>query len=165
MPIIEVVQRIEVPDIPDLDLPYDDGEPLESNWHRLQINLLGDALRQHWPKRTDFFAGGNMFVYYSLEQARTRDYKGPDFFVVLGVDGTRPRETDADVRTRSLGPYPLCSCAESTCNAPQTHVLQSQTRPLTLLHGTLVPPYHTLARETHVGIDVRSVSGYNIGYA
>ena len=93
MPIIEVVQRIEVPDIPDLDLPYDDGEPLESNWHRLQINLLGDALHQHWPERTDFFAGGNMFVYYSLEQARTRDYKGPDFFVVLGVDGTRSRHS------------------------------------------------------------------------
>jgi Uma2 family endonuclease len=34
-----------------------------------------------------------MFVYYSLEQARTRDYKGPDFFVVLGVDGTRPRHS------------------------------------------------------------------------
>jgi hypothetical protein len=34
-----------------------------------------------------------MFVYYSLEQARTRDYKGPDFFVVLGVDGTRPRQS------------------------------------------------------------------------
>jgi len=93
MPIIEVVQRIEVPDIPDIDLPYDDGEPLESNWHRLQINLLGDALHQHWSERTDFFAGGNMFVYYSLEQARTRDYKGPDFFVVLGVDGTRARHS------------------------------------------------------------------------
>jgi Uma2 family endonuclease len=93
MPIIEVVQRIEVPDMPDIDLPYEDGEPLESNWHRLQINLLGDVLRQHWPERTDFFAGGNMFVYYSLEQARNRDYKGPDFFVVLGVDGVRPRHS------------------------------------------------------------------------
>jgi len=93
MPIIEVVQRIEVPDIPDIDLPYDDGEPLETNWHRLQINLLGDALHQHWPERTDFFAGGNMFVYYCLEQARTRQYKGPDFFVVLGVDRTRPRQS------------------------------------------------------------------------
>ena len=93
MPVIEVVQRIEVPDLPDIDLPYDDGEPLESNWHRLQINLLGDALYQHWQGRTDFFAGGNMFVYYSLEQARTRDYKGPDFFVVTGVDGSRPRHS------------------------------------------------------------------------
>ena len=93
MPIIEVVQRIEVPDMPDIDLPYEDGEPLESNWHRLQINLLGDMLHQHWPERTDFFAGGNMFVYYSLEQASTWDYKGPDFFVVLGVDGARPRHS------------------------------------------------------------------------
>ena len=93
MPVIEVVQRIAVPDMPDIDLPYDDGEPLESNWHRLQINLLGDALHQHWHGRTDFFAGGNMFVYYSLEQARTRDYKGPDFFVVTGADGTRPRHS------------------------------------------------------------------------
>jgi hypothetical protein len=70
MPIIEVVHRIEVPDIPDIELPYDDGGPLESNWHRLQINLRGDVLHQHWPERTDFFAGGNMFVYYCLEQAR-----------------------------------------------------------------------------------------------
>ena len=35
MPVIEVVQRIEVPDIPDIALPYDDGELLESNWHCL----------------------------------------------------------------------------------------------------------------------------------
>ncbi len=93
MPVIEIVQKIWVPDIPDLELPYDDGEPLESNWHRLQINLLADALDQHWHDRTDFFAGGNMFVYYSLAQARNRDYKGPDFFVVKGVDRTRQRRS------------------------------------------------------------------------
>lgn len=91
MPVIEVVQKIWVPDVPDIELPDEDGEPLESHWHRLQINLLCDALDLHWQGRTDFFAGGNMFVYYSLEQARNRDYKGPDFFVVKGVDRTRPR--------------------------------------------------------------------------
>lgn len=91
MPVIEIKQRIWVPDIPDIDLPSEDGEPLESHWHRLQINLLGDMLHQHWQDRTDYFAGGNMFVYYSLRQARNRDYKGPDFFVVLDVDGTRSR--------------------------------------------------------------------------
>jgi Uma2 family endonuclease len=66
---------------------------LESNWHRLQINLLADALYQHWRPRTDYFAGGNMFIYYSLQQARNRDYKGPDFFVVKNVDGTRQRRS------------------------------------------------------------------------
>lgn len=93
MPVIEVVQRIEVPEAPDTDLPYDDGEPLESHWHHLQINLLGDMLHQHWQGRTDFFAGGNMFVYYSMQQVRNRDYKGPDFFVVTGVDGNRERRS------------------------------------------------------------------------
>jgi Uma2 family endonuclease len=93
MPVIEVVQKIWVPEIPDMELPYEDGEPLESHWHRLQINLLGDMLHQHWQGRSDYFAGGNMFVYYCLEQARTRSYKGPDFFVVRGVDGTRTRRS------------------------------------------------------------------------
>ena len=93
MPVIEIVQKVWVPEVPDIELPYEDGEPLKSNWHRLQINLLGDALDQHWQERTDFFAGGNMFVYYSLEQARNRDYKGPDFFVVKGVDRTRQRRS------------------------------------------------------------------------
>lgn len=93
MPVIEVVQKIWVPEIPDIPLPDEDGEPLESHWHRLQINLLGDMLHQYWQGRTDYFAGGNMFVYYCLEQARTRSYKGPDFFVVRGVDGTLTRRS------------------------------------------------------------------------
>ena len=89
--IIEVLERYEIPDIPNIALPEEDGEPLESNWHRLQINLLDDIVRQQWRDRQDFFAGGNMFVYYSLQQARNRDYKGPDFFVVKSVDGSYPR--------------------------------------------------------------------------
>ncbi len=93
MPMIEIKQRVWVPKVPDIELPSEDGEPLESHWHRLQINLLRDMLYQHWQGRTDFFAGGNMFVYYSLEQARTRDYRGPDFFVVTGVDGSHPRRS------------------------------------------------------------------------
>jgi Uma2 family endonuclease len=83
---IEIVERIIVPDEPQIELPSEDGIPLESNWHRIQINLLVESARQHWHGRTDFFAGGNMFIYYSLRQARNRDYKGPDFFVVKNVE-------------------------------------------------------------------------------
>lgn len=93
MPVIEVKQQVWVPEIPDIELPYEDGEPLESKWHHLQINLLEDLLHQHWQNPTDYFVGGNMFVYYSLDQVRNRDYKGPDFFVVKGVDGTRLRSS------------------------------------------------------------------------
>lgn len=84
--IIEVVERIMVPDFPTIDLPSEDGVPLESNWHRIQINQLIDSVRQLWRGKTDFFAGGNMFIYFSLQQVRNRDYKGPDFFVVKNVD-------------------------------------------------------------------------------
>ncbi len=91
MPVIEIVQKVWVPELPDIELPSEDGEPLESKWHHLQINLLEDMLHQHWPDPTDYFVGGNMFVYYSLAQARNRDYKGPDFFVVKGVDGSQIR--------------------------------------------------------------------------
>ncbi len=81
----------EFDSIINLELPVEDGVPLESVWHRLQINLLDDCLHQHWRGRTDFFASGNMFVYYSLQQVKTMDYKGPDFFVVKDVDGSSMR--------------------------------------------------------------------------
>ncbi|MEB3339233.1 Uma2 family endonuclease [Okeania sp.] len=80
------------PPMPPTDLIFDDGETLESNRHRIAMNLLIDSLYQHWSDRNDFFAGGNMFIYYSSTQAKNRDFKGPDFFVVLDVDGKTDRQ-------------------------------------------------------------------------
>ncbi|MBM3224271.1 MAG: Uma2 family endonuclease [Candidatus Tectomicrobia bacterium] len=93
MPFIEVIHKVWIPDLPEIDLPYEDGVPLESHWHRLQINLLNEVLEQYWHARDDFFAGGNMFIYYSMAQVRNRDYKGPDFFVVQGVERSRSRRS------------------------------------------------------------------------
>jgi len=73
-------------------LIIDDGEPMESNNHRISMNLLIQSLKYHWRDREDFFVGGNMFVYYSPNQVKNQDFKGPDFFVVLDVDGTRHRD-------------------------------------------------------------------------
>lgn len=67
------------------ELPYDDGEPMESARHKAQMDLLIDALIPWLSQREDGFIGGNMFVYYSLAQLRNQDFKGPDFFAVLGV--------------------------------------------------------------------------------
>lgn len=36
--VIEVIERYVVPDLPNIELPEEDGEPLETNWHRLEIN-------------------------------------------------------------------------------------------------------------------------------
>ena len=67
------------------ELPYDDGVPMESERHLLQMQLLIETLQLGWVERQDFYVGGNMFVYYSLEQVRNKDFKGPDVFVVQGV--------------------------------------------------------------------------------
>ena len=88
----------------ELELPAEDGIPLETNWHRLEMNLLIDSLHSHWRDRQDYFAGGNMFVYFSVEQALNRDYRGPDVFVVKGVDGTRKR--DSWIVWNEAGRYP-----------------------------------------------------------
>jgi Uma2 family endonuclease len=87
------------------DLVYDDGELQETYWHVEQIHLLVHLIRRVMAEqeRTDFFAGGDIFVYYSVEQAREvaqeeaehlekRAFRGPDIFWVNGVDGARKRE-------------------------------------------------------------------------
>jgi len=80
-----------LPPMPPTDLIFDDGEPLETNRHRIAMNVLIRSIHQALANRDDYFASGNMFIYYSSTQVRNRDFRGPDFFVVLGVDGTTDR--------------------------------------------------------------------------
>ena len=88
------------------ELVYDDGEPLETEWHTYELPLLRELIEQAMAEqgRTDFYAGMNMFVYYSVEQARDvsvevtnklaqRAFRGPDVFWVGGVaDRSRERK-------------------------------------------------------------------------
>lgn len=92
------------PPMPPTDLIFDDGEPLESNRHRLAMNVLINSLEEYWQERDDFFAGGNMFIYYSSEQAKNRDFKGPDVFVVLNT--TRNQARQGWVVWEEKGRYP-----------------------------------------------------------
>jgi Uma2 family endonuclease len=80
--------------VPPSNLPETDGQPLESRWHRACINLLVETVEVRLAGRKDFYAGGNMFVYFSAKQVRNLDYTGPDFFFVQGegVDHDRPRK-------------------------------------------------------------------------
>jgi Uma2 family endonuclease len=80
------------PPMPPTDLIFDDGEPLESNRHRIAMNVLIRSLQNAWADRDDFYTGGNMFVYYSRTQAKNREFRGPDFFAVRDVDGTVLRQ-------------------------------------------------------------------------
>jgi len=74
------------------DLPDSDGIPMESPRHYAQMNLLVVPLRRHWWERDDVFVAGDMFVYFSAQQALTRDFRGPDVFVVQGVPAGERRK-------------------------------------------------------------------------
>jgi Uma2 family endonuclease len=74
-------------------LPSEDGVPLETYWHVLQIPLLMQSLAWHWRDRSDSFVGGNMFVHWDEKLARNKYFRGPDVFAVKnGVDNSRTRE-------------------------------------------------------------------------
>ncbi|MFT0814252.1 Uma2 family endonuclease [Synechococcus sp. OH20] len=86
-PIIEVPDPVNLPDWPPTqdELPYDDGVPMGSWRHKCQMDLLISVTQTWLQQRPDGFVSGNMFLYYNLEQTRSRNFRGPDYFVVLGV--------------------------------------------------------------------------------
>ncbi len=71
---------------------YSDEPPLETYLHLQQMVLLLKCLDWLWKDRTDYFAAGNLTVYYSQRRRKSEDFRGPDFFVVLGTE-KRPRNS------------------------------------------------------------------------
>lgn len=67
------------------ELPYDDGEPMETEAHGNQMDLTLDYAR-HWLRDRDAYVIGNMAFYYSATQARNLDFKAPDVMIFLGVE-------------------------------------------------------------------------------
>jgi Uma2 family endonuclease len=64
---------------------YSDEPPLETELHLRQILLLMQCLEWLWQERQDFYACGNMTIYYSPRQRKSEQFRGPDFFVVLNT--------------------------------------------------------------------------------
>ncbi len=67
------------------DLPCDDNVPMDTQRHKYQMELLIDVILPWLETRDDGYVSGNMFVYFSLAQVKNQDFRGPDFFVTLGV--------------------------------------------------------------------------------
>jgi Uma2 family endonuclease len=63
-----------------------DEPPLETDLHLDQIILLLSCLKLLWESRNDFYAGGNLTIYYSQRQRKDEMFRGPDFFVVLNTE-------------------------------------------------------------------------------
>ncbi|NET33502.1 MAG: Uma2 family endonuclease [Cyanothece sp. SIO1E1] len=95
---MSVTKAIECPEVmrddvvfPPGDL-YSDEPPLETELHLRQMILLLECLEWLWRDRQDFYAGGNLTIYYSPRQRKSEYFRGPDFFVVLGTD-RKPRKS------------------------------------------------------------------------
>ncbi len=65
---------------------YSDEPPLETDLHRDQIDLLIRLLKHGWRDRSNFYISGNLTVYYNEQQLKSRDFRGPDIFVVLNAE-------------------------------------------------------------------------------
>jgi Uma2 family endonuclease len=65
---------------------WSDEPPLETELHLRQIILLFQCLEWLWRDRNDFYAAGNLTIYYSPRQLKSEYFRGPDFFVVLGCE-------------------------------------------------------------------------------
>jgi Uma2 family endonuclease len=80
----------------DIEFPPGDLEseepPLESYLHLQQLLLLMKCLDWLWQDRNDYFAAGNLTIYYSPNQKKTENFRGPDFFVVLNTE-RKPRKS------------------------------------------------------------------------
>ncbi len=62
---------------------WSDEPPLETELHLRQIILLLQCLEWLWRDKNDFYAMGNLTIYYNTRQLESNDFRGPDFFVVL----------------------------------------------------------------------------------
>ena len=69
------------------------NEPeMESSLHYAQLALLVACLEWLWRDRTDFFIAANLPIYFSREQLKNRDFRGPDFFLAKHTE-RRPRKS------------------------------------------------------------------------
>jgi len=83
---------------------WSDEPPLESNLHLTQIILLIKCLEWLWQDREDYFATGNLTIYYRPNQKKSEYFRRPDFFVVLGT--TRNPNRKSWVVWQEEGKYP-----------------------------------------------------------
>ncbi len=72
--------------------PDSDGEPMAENDHQLTAMLDAISMLRTWyADREDVYAGGDMLMYYKMNDNETR--VAPDVFVVFGVESRHKRNS------------------------------------------------------------------------
>jgi Uma2 family endonuclease len=78
MPAI-TAQELEA-QMPDASQLLSDEPEMESSLHYMQLLMLVTCLELAWQDCQDFFIGANLTIYFSRQQLKNRDFRGPDFF-------------------------------------------------------------------------------------
>lgn len=89
--------------MPDASQLYSDEPEMESSLHYMQLLLLVTCLDWLWRDKNDYFIGANLTIYFSRQQLRSRDFRGPDFFL---VKQTQKRPRNSWVVWEEDGKYP-----------------------------------------------------------
>jgi Uma2 family endonuclease len=72
--------------MPDGKQLLSDEPEMESSLHYTQLLILVTCLEWLWRDRNDFFIGANLTIYFSRQELRNRDFRGPDFFLVKNTE-------------------------------------------------------------------------------
>ena len=78
--------------MPDATQLESDEPEMESSQLYMQLVLLVISLEWLWSNSNDYFIGANLTIYYSPQQLKNRDFRGPDFFLVKQTQ-KRPRKS------------------------------------------------------------------------
>ncbi|MDY7007309.1 MAG: Uma2 family endonuclease [Cyanobacteriota bacterium] len=78
--------------MPDATQLESDEPEMESSQHYMQLMLLVSCLEWLWRDRNDYFIGANLTIFYSRQYLKTKDFRGPDFFLVKQTE-KRPRKS------------------------------------------------------------------------
>lgn len=106
--------------MPDATQLLSDEPEMESSLHYTQLLILVSCLEWLWRDRDDFFIGANLTIYFSRQQLRNRDFRGPDFFL---VKQTEKRDRKSWVVWEEAGKYPdviIELLSTSTANVDRT---------------------------------------------
>lgn len=71
--------------MPDARVLMSDEPEMESSLDYLQLLILVTCLEWYWRDRRDYFIGANLTIYFSRQQLKTHEFRGPDFFLVREV--------------------------------------------------------------------------------
>lgn len=98
-----MVVAVELPKIGHLE----STEPqMETPAHSEQLEILMAILRRLWQGRNDIYFRANATIHFSADRLKTKDFRGPDLFVVKNPKQRGPGDRNSWVVWEEDGRYP-----------------------------------------------------------